>query len=240
MAEAGAPGAEVVQLGRLVAEIHGSGENLVLLHGNGEDARVFDALIAHLPRFRTIAIEARGHGRTPAGTDPLTIPHLARDLAGALEELGPARAIVLGFSDGANVAMELAVRRPEMMRALVLVGGNLFPAGLRWATRVSLTAGWLGLRVAAVASRRARERAEVWRLMTFEPRISPDALRRITAPTLVVAGEKDMVRLEHSALIARMVRGGELVVVPGVGHFLPTQAPKELGAIIDRFASGLS
>jgi pimeloyl-ACP methyl ester carboxylesterase len=217
---------------------------VVLLHGNGEDARVFDALAPYLGGFRTIALEARGHGRTPQGTAPLTIAHLAKDVDAALAEaeasgLTEGPAAIVGFSDGANVALELAVHRPGRCRGLVLIGGNYRPSGIRFAAHGAILAAWLGLTVAGVVSRRARHRARVWGLMVGQPRIAEADLARLCVPTEVIGGERDLVSRSHLERMARLIPGARLVIVQGEGHMLPTAAPGVLGPLVAAFLEDL-
>ena len=110
----------------------GAGEVLILLHGNGEDSTYFVHQIPFLAKhFRVLAVDSRGHGRSPRGGGALSIEGFADDLADFMDERGIARAHLLGFSDGANVAMAFALRRPERVRKLILNGGNLNPWGMK-------------------------------------------------------------------------------------------------------------
>ncbi|MDR1153014.1 MAG: lysophospholipase [Bifidobacteriaceae bacterium] len=233
-------GSSLVQLGPLVAEIRGEGPTVVLLHGNGEDARVFDGVVPYLAGYRVIALEARGHGRTFAGRRPMTIAHLAKDVDLALADaeargLADGRAFIVGFSDGANVAMELAIHRPRRVRGLVLIGGNYRPSGMRPAVHVGIVVTWVALAVASLVSPAVRRKVRVWGLMVGEPRIAEADLARIAVPTLVVAGERDMIKPRHTERTAELIRAAEMVIVPGKGHMLLTQAPGLLGTAAAEF-----
>ena len=110
----------------------GSGEPLIMLHGNGESGEYFINQIEHFQsRYRVIAPDTRGHGRSPRGEAPFTIAQFANDLYDFMQGLGIARAVLLGFSDGANIAMKFAMQHPEMVKALILNGGNLDPSGVK-------------------------------------------------------------------------------------------------------------
>ena len=100
----------------------GSGKPLILLHGNGEDGSYFDCQKDALARhFRVIALDTRGHGRSPRGTAPFTISQFAEDLRCFMDHQGIARASLLGFSDGGNIALTFALRYPERVDRLVVV-----------------------------------------------------------------------------------------------------------------------
>ena len=92
----------------------GSGEPLIMLHGNGESGEYFINQIEHFQsRYRVIAPDTRGHGRSPRGEAPFTIAQFANDLYDFMQGLGIARAAILGFSDGANIAMKFAMQHPR-------------------------------------------------------------------------------------------------------------------------------
>lgn len=104
----------------------GSGEPLVLLHGNGEDSRYFRGQIpVFARRFRVIAVDSRGHGRSGHGACGLHFAQMADDLKTVFDALGLQRAHILGFSDGGNLAITFALRYPQQVDKLVLNGANL-------------------------------------------------------------------------------------------------------------------
>jgi pimeloyl-ACP methyl ester carboxylesterase len=223
---------QLVWLGGLAAEVAGAGPTAILLHGNGEDARLWDGVRAELDGVRTVAVEARGHGRTPRGTGPMTIARLAHDLARALDQSGE-RGLMVGFSDGANVALELAVHRPDLVTGgLVVIGANLYPSGLKPGVWAGVMAGGVVRRALAPLSREARHRADVWSLMTGGPHIAPAALERVEAPTVVVAGDHDVISERHTRLIAEHLPRACLVLVPRAGHMLPLTHPALMARLI--------
>lgn len=220
-------------VGPLWVVTRGTGRPLVLLHGNGEDHHVFDRMVPALGADRTlVGVDSRGHGRSPRGTGPLRIATMADDVAGVLDRLGLTDVDLLGFSDGGNVALELAVRRPDLLDRLVVVGANLFPAGLTARTLRDLRAQAAVVRALARAVPSLRRSAERLALMVDDPCLDPADLARVRASTLVVAGERDVVRPEHTRLIADAVPDARLAVVPRAGHMLPLQAPEQLAELV--------
>ena len=104
----------------------GQGEALLLLHGNGEDSSYFSAQIETFSReFHVFAVDTRGHGKTPRGNAPFSIRQFADDLACFMDEHEIGKAHILGFSDGANIAMCFALKYPDKVLSLILNGGNL-------------------------------------------------------------------------------------------------------------------
>lgn len=217
----------------------GSGEPLILLHGNGEDSSYFRHQIAHFQdRYRVIALDTRGHGKSPRGSAPFTIRQFARDLLDFLEIHGIADAVLLGFSDGANIAMRFAMEHPERVKALILNGGNLDPTGVKRSTQLPIEIGYRIARHFAARSAEARKNAEMLGLMVNEPNVRPDELARITMPTLVLCGTRDMIRESHSRKIAGSIPGAKLVILPGT-HFLANQRPAEFNQAVDAFLQTL-
>lgn len=226
--------------GRLVGPLwvvtYGSGPPLVLLHGNGEDHHVFDRMVPTLGAGRTlVGIDSRGHGRSPRGDGPLRIATMADDVAQVLDHLGLAGVDVLGFSDGGNIALELALRHPAAVGRLVVVGSNLHPSGIVTHARVAVRCAHAVLAAIARVVPAVRARAEQLTLMTHDPCLSTDDVARIAVPTLVVVGERDVVRPEHTRALVDAVPQARLVVVPRAGHMLPLRQPDRLAAVVGAF-----
>ncbi|WP_217616423.1 alpha/beta fold hydrolase [Cellulomonas sp. GbtcB1] len=213
----------------------GSGPVVLLLHGNGEDGASLAPVAADLARdHRVLAPDARGHGRSPRGTGPLTIARMADDVAGVLAAVGGA-ADVVGYSDGGNVGLMLALRHPGRVRSLVVYGANVDPGGLTARTRAEVTAAWLGQRARGLVDPAARARAEVTDLMVRQPRIPLRALARVRVPVLVAAGEHDVIRRAHTEAVAAALPAGECAVVPGADHGLPMSDPEAFVRLVRGF-----
>ena len=219
----------------LYAEERGTGAPLLLLHGNGEDHTYFSHQIAAFsPYFHVIAVDTRGHGRSPRGSAPFTISQFADDLRAFLDARGIARADILGFSDGGNIALTFALRYPAHVGRLVLNGANLDPAGVKARVQLPIVLGYRIARLFAGASPEAKRHAELLGLMVNEPHIRPEALHALTAPTLVIAGTRDMIRTAHTKQIAAHIPDAALVLLPG-DHFLAAKAPEAFNRAVLRF-----
>lgn len=213
----------------------GPGRPLVLLHGNGESHRVFDRLVRALPARSLVGFDSRAHGRSPRGGGPLSIASMADDVAEALAALGLADVDLLGYSDGGNIGLELAIRHPGALHALAVCGANLDPQGLRPLALASTVAAHRALAGAARAVPGLRGQSERLALMTEHPQITTEALAQVRLPVLVVAGQRDAVRREHTALIAASLPDARLVVLPGAGHRIPTTRPAQLAGLVEEF-----
>ena len=219
----------------LHCEETGDGEPLVLLHGNGEDGTYFTHQIAHFSqRFRVLALDTRGHGKSPRGEAPFTIRQFARDLLAFLDARGIERAHLLGFSDGGNIALVFALAHPERVGKLVLNGANLNTRGVMRSVQVPIELGYRMARLFAGLSAKARANAEMLGLMVNDPNVAPEELAALTAPTLVIAGENDMIREDHTRLIAERIPNARLAFVPG-DHFVAAKNPAAFNREVERF-----
>ena len=212
----------------------GSGEVLILLHGNGEDCGYFRHQMEPFSRYyRVIAIDTRGHGQTPRGEAPFTIRQFAEDLLGFMDLHGIERADILGFSDGGNIAMVFALTHPERVRKLVLNGANLDASGVKRSVQIPIEIGYRMASLFAHKSLNAKKKAELLGLMVNDPALKPEELALIKAPTLVIAGTRDMIKDSHTRLIAGSIAGSKLVLIEG-DHFIAGKCPEEFNrAVLD-------
>ena len=204
----------------------GQGEPLILLHGNGEDCGYFEHQIeAFSSRYHVYALDTRGHGKTPRGARPFTIRQFAQDLLEFMEEHRIGKAHLLGFSDGGNIAMVFAIRYPERVDKLILNGANLDARGVRPAIQVPIEIGYRIARLFAGKSDKAKRNAELLGLMVNDPNVPVQELSKISVKTLVIAGTRDMIKEDHTRLIAKSIPGAELVLLPG-DHFIAGKDPE--------------
>lgn len=213
----------------------GEGNPLVLLHGNGESHHYFTKQMEYFSSDRrVIAVDTRGHGASPRGTAPFTIDQFALDLKEFLDQLNLERVDLLGFSDGGNIALTFALTHPERLRRLILNGANLNTDGVKRSTQLPIELGCRMARLAAKRNPRAVRNMEMLGLMVNQPNIDPSSLRTLKVPTLVIAGTRDLIRAEHTRLIAESLPNGELVLIPG-NHFIAAKNPAPFNAAIDEF-----
>ncbi|GAB3615231.1 alpha/beta hydrolase [Humibacter ginsengisoli] len=211
------------RVGDLHVEVRGSGAPLLVIHGNSGDLRFFNRNLPLLAEHhRVVAMDCRGQGRSARGSGPLTLSRMADDAARVIRALGagtdaaPEPFDVLGFSDGANVAMLLAVRHPELVRSLVLASGNLGVGGLRFGVQWGLRMLYLAAILTPGHAR--RHKLELLRLMLDAPGIGMRDLSRISAPTLVLAGQHDVIRRGHTRMLASSIPHARLLIVRGGSH----------------------
>lgn len=213
----------------------GTGQALILLHGNGEDSCYFKHQIDHFSScFRVIAIDTRGHGRSPRGTAPFTISQFADDLYYFMLLHNIERAHILGFSDGANIAMVFAIRYPHMVDRLILNGGNLSPVGVKRFVQLPIDLGYQITGFFARRSAEALRNHELLGLMAVGPDIPVSELNKLSCKTLIIAGTKDLIKESHTRQIAKAIPRAELKIIPG-NHFIANKNPQAFNAVVDAF-----
>ncbi|MCI9456093.1 MAG: alpha/beta hydrolase [Oscillospiraceae bacterium] len=217
----------------------GAGEPLILLHGNGENGEYFRHQIVYFSqKYRVIAVDTRGHGQSPRGTAPFTIQQFAGDLKDFMDQLEISRAVLLGFSDGANIAMKFALSYPERVKALILNGGNLNAAGVKRLVQLPIEIGYWMAKRFAEKSADAKASMELLGLMVNEPNIPAVRLREIHAPVLVIAGTRDMIKKSHTEELAQSFPNARLAFVKG-NHFIAAKNPQAFNQTVESFLENL-
>lgn len=214
---------------------NGAGEPLILLHGNGEDGTYFVRQIAYFSKTRrVIAVDTRGHGKSPRGTAPFRIRQFAEDLCFFLDELQIEQADILGFSDGGNIALTFAIRYPKRVRRLILNGANLNPDGVKPSVQIPIVIGYHIASFFAAKSDEAKRHAELLGLMVHDPDVGTAELETVRARTLVIVGTKDMIRESHIRQIYEHLLDARLVVLPG-DHFIANKNPDGFNRAVEAF-----
>lgn len=216
-------------------EQQGAGPPLLLLHGNGEDGGIFKALLPALTQARSvITIDSRGHGRSTAGGKALSLCDMAEDVLAVMDDAGLDSADILGFSDGGNIGLIFAVRHPERLRSLIISGANSVPQGMRLKYQALLWLEHFLVSIGTAFSPRLCRKKELLDLMLYEPQLKTPELEKITAPTLITAGERDMIRSSHTDYLAAIIKNSEKHIFTG-GHFTLTEQPEEFCRTILNF-----
>ena len=243
---------------RMYYEVHGpaGGTPLVLLHGGGSTIEVtWGKILPFLARHRrVIVLEEQGHGRTTDREGPVRFETSAEDVAALLRHLKVDRADLFGFSNGASVALQVAIRHPGLVRKLVFASSLTKKSGAppwfwEFMQKADFSTMPQPLKDAYLkvnpdpAKLRAMHDKDLERMRSFED--LPDAaLRSLRAPTLVVLGDRDIVTPEHGAELARLIPDARLLILPGnhgdyLGELVMTQgetrAPERTASLVEEF-----
>lgn len=213
----------------------GSGTPFVLLHGNSQDGSYFKSQIDYFSNnYKMIVVDTRGHGKSPRGNAPFTMNQFVEDLHNLLKKLKLSQVILLGFSDGANIAMKFAIKYPEKIKALILDDGNLNTNGVKITTQFFIELGYKMTKIFSKKSEIAKRNMELLGLMVNEPNIKTEELHSIKIPTLVIAGENDIIKESHTREIADNIPNAKLSIIKG-NHFIANKESEKFNQEVEKF-----
>jgi pimeloyl-ACP methyl ester carboxylesterase len=214
-------------------EEHGSGDPLLLLHGGLADGDTFaQQTPTFAEHYRVIVPDRRGHGRTRDVEGPITYELMADDTIAFMDALGIGPAHLVGWSDGGNVGLLVAIKRPDLMRRLVTIGSNFSADGLtpeaaaafKPDTPSSAVPMMQGMwKMNAVDPDRFDDVLEKMQGCWFDYAIPTADLARIASPTLVMVGDDDIARFEHTIELYDAIPDAQLAVIPGASHVVPME-----------------
>ena len=231
-----------VQLGDVKTwyEEHGAGQPLVLLHGGLVDARWFEPNLAPLvERFHVYLPERRGHGHTPDVPGPISYQLMADDMIAFIDTVIGGAADLVGHSDGALVAMLIAMQRPDLVNRLVMISGGFNKRGeaapdAEW--DVDAIAEFLGPSYGEVSPDGIDHfkvvAKKIGDMAAVEPTLEAGELAKVPHRTLVMFSDDDLVTLAHSVEMYDAMPNAEFAVVPGTSHFLTQEKPHLVNALV--------
>lgn len=210
-------------------EVTGDGDPVVLLHGGLSDGSAWGLQApAFAERYRVFVPDRRGHGKSPDTEASFHYDDMAAETIGFLEQVVGGPAHLVGWSDGSIVALLVSRARPDLVRRQVVIGANFHHDGLLPEFETGddpdaegvavLKAIYEG--VAVDPAHWPEFYAKAVQLFREEPTLTVDDLRPIATPTLVLAGDDDCVRHEHTVQLFEALRDGQLAIVPGTSHMV--------------------
>ena len=222
----------------LYYEVYGAGDPLLIVHFNGGSIADVGAQIDHFRKgYKVIAMDSRDHGNSGDSSDKLTYEKMTDDLAALLDHLQTGPVDVLGWSDGGIEALLLGIRHPAKVKKIVAMAANLNPS--ESAVQPEIIGVVKQMLDAVPAAERntpqGRREIKVTSMVLAEPHIDPKTLESITAPTLVIASDHDIVRDEHTLEIYHHLPNSQLAILPNATHMVPYDDPASFNAIVERF-----
>lgn len=190
----------------LYYEKYGTGKPIILIHGNQESHEIFDKLIEKLKNnYEIYAIDSRCHGKSD---NPKEISYnlMSNDIIQFIKKLNIEKPILYGFSDGGIIGLLVAIKETELLSNLIISGANISPNVLSPAFTIISRIMYFFTRNKYI------------KMMLNEPNISLEELQNIKIPVHVLAGEKDIIKFEHSKLIADNIKNSTLEIVKGENH----------------------
>lgn len=183
----------------------GKGKPLIMVHGNGEDKSIFDELtLALVDRYTVYRIDSRCHGESDSAK--LSYDLIAEDVAEFIRALDLTDVTFLGFSDGGIVGLLLAIKYPELIAKYYILGANANPKGLSKRALRLYRIAYFFFRDPKIG------------LMLKEPKITVEQLKAIKSECVIIAGEKDLIRAEHTRMIAENIPNAKLIIMDGQTH----------------------
>ena len=207
----------------LYYEVHGNGAPIILIHGNSESHKIYDVLTEELKsNHQVYAVDSRNHGKSDK-TNTISYDLMAEDFIQFIEKLNIENPILYGFSDGGIIGLLIAIKRPRLLSKLIISGANLNPDGISKSMTTIIKLGYFF------------SRSKNLKMMLNEPNISADDLEKIKIPTLILAGERDVIKEKHTKLIASSIANSTLIIVPNETHSSYIIHSKKLYNLIHEF-----
>ena len=223
-----------------IEDVGSGAETVVLLHGGlGNGDELLDGLGPPLTqRYRVVAPDRRGHGRTADTDAPFHYEEMVDETIAVLEQVVGGPAHLVGWSDGGIVALLLSRRRPELVRRQVLIGVNFHFDGMRPIEMAEDDPFGQAMYEAYVertpdgADHFPEVLTKALALFASEPTLTTEDLRTIDTPSLVLVGDDDCIDLSHTAALYESLPAAELAVVPGASHAVPMEQPAAVARLV--------
>lgn len=226
---------------KIYYEIYGTGKPLILIHGNGSSIAGLTAQIEYFStKYTVIAADSRGHGKSGLGTNHLTYEQMMEDWNRLFDHLNINNANIFGWSDGGILGLLMAIKYPEKIKKLAIMGANLRPdqtAVQSWVKPIMENAAKKIDEMIALkdTSKDWNIEKQLLNLMVTQPNIDLKSLHQIKVPILVIAGDRDVIREEHTIEIFQNLENSQLAILPGNTHFAPVINPATFNELLSNF-----
>ena len=223
-----------------------NGEAVVLLHGGLSQTSHWDYVLAPdlEPDFHLFAYDRTGHGYTADQVNSFHFKFQIEEAIAYLEDVVKEPAHLVGWSDGGNIAMSVAISRPDLVKSLVLIGANYHYSGTVIHMPFVEPSDEDKAEYAATSPDAAHTQNEkikkMLRIWESEPDIALSDLAKIQCPTLIVAGDDDVISHEHTLAMYRAIELSQLAIMPGTSHAAPKEKPGLFSALVQQFLTDLN
>jgi pimeloyl-ACP methyl ester carboxylesterase len=223
-------------------ETYGSGEPLLFIHGNSGSIKDFRNQIPYFAKnYQVIIADSRAQGKSVDPTDSLSYEMMADDLNAFLGKLNIKNCNIIGWSDGGINGLLMAIRHPDKVKKLAVTGANLWPDSTAVNSYMNqlVVQAYLHsvdtLKKMKKVTPEMRNEVKVLRLLGFEPHITIAQLHTITCPALIIGGDQDVIRPEHTLLISQSIPKAFLWILPNSGHSTPVYYKDQFNATVADF-----
>jgi pimeloyl-ACP methyl ester carboxylesterase len=225
---------------KMYCEVYGEGQPLLIIHGNGGSINNFIYQIPFFSKkYKVIVADSRSQGNSADKGDSLTYEMMADDYAALLDVMKIDSADVIGWSDGGINGLLLAIRHPEKVRKLAVTGANLVPDTTAVPQQIwnMVIPALNELKKKQNKTDSEKNTLKLFRLLAEQPHIALSDLHKISCPALVIGGDHDVIKEEHTMLIYKNIPRAYLWILPGSGHSTPVVYKDDFNKVVDRFFS---
>ncbi len=224
--------------------IHGSGVPLILLHGGLGNTDYWGGQIAAFSaKYKVINIASRGHGRSTRDDQAYSYHLMASDVLAVMDILSIKKASIVGWSDGGNIGIDIAINNPDRLVKLFAFGANFNPSGVKPTVETDATFGAYVERAAADYSRLSKTPkqfdqfvAQISEMWAKQPNFTPEQLKSIRVPVAIADGEYDeAIKPEHTKQMASLIPGSTLIIMPNLSHFAMWQDVEAFNAAVLKY-----
>lgn len=228
---------------KMYYEVYGEGAPMVLVHGNGGNVASMANQIEYFKtKYKIIVADSRAQGKSEEGKGRLTYEQITDDWSALLDQLHIDSAYFIGWSDGGIESLLMAIRHPNKVKMMAIMGANLQPdssAVYPWAVK------WVKKNAALTDSMIAKKDTaynyalikKLFDLLGNQPHISLAEVQKIQAPTLVMGGDKDVIKEAHTMQIYQNLQKAWLCIFPGATHMIPETDPEIFNPTVEKFFS---
>ncbi|MGT2808841.1 alpha/beta hydrolase [Streptococcus iniae] len=217
---------------KLYYEIHGQGSPIVFFHGNGLSSQYFKHQKVLAKNYQLIMIDSLGQGQSDALEHMVSFADIAKEIRSLLHHLHLSSYVIVGHSDGANLAIAYAQLYPDNVAALLLNAGNIQFRGLTYISRLLISYKVCKLSLLSKIFPTLKNAYYVAHLMTINQHLKRSPFKQ-AKPVYVLVGEKDMIKEKHSLKIAKLYQKSRLIILPKFGHHIATKDPEVFNQFIN-------
>jgi pimeloyl-ACP methyl ester carboxylesterase len=240
-------GVEAVNGVRIWYAVFGKGSPVIFVHGGLGNSNYWGLQVQAVARdHQVIVLDSRGHGRSARNGQPITYHLMAGDVLALMDALKVSKAALVGWSDGANIGLDIAINHPERLTGLFAFGANSDPGGVKDPAKAPTFPAYLQRtkeeyqKLAPVPADFDATRQELDKMWGNEPHFTDEQLRSIKVQTWIVDGDRDeVIKRENTDHMAALIPGAGELILPQVSHFAVLQDPAEFNEALLRFLSRL-
>ncbi|OSY87382.1 hypothetical protein WH52_11785 [Tenacibaculum holothuriorum] len=226
---------------KIYYEEYGTGEPLLIIHSCGTDIKAMEYQIDYFKsKYRVIAADSRGQGKSELNTKELTYNQMATDMEALVKHLKLDTINILGWSDGGIIALKMGINNNVKINKIITMGANLRPdttAINKWAHKQVREMHSQSIKMIKKGDKSKNWETELLldKLLLNQPNITHTELQKITAPVLLMIGDRDIIKNEHAVEIFDNIKKSQLCIMPGTNHGAPRNNAKMFNEIANIF-----